>query len=133
MTAHDRPVTAPSPPIDVLGGDGDQQRGADKMNDRVRRKERRRVAANYTNGAIPSTGPLQIKHLRSAKCKKWCRNGSRSEAKTQSRRVQPRIIQNNIRAARPVGLHGLHGWGLTTEKRGDSEKNFKPRNTRNAR
>jgi len=30
----------------------------------------------FTNGAIPPTGPLQIKHLRSAKCKKWCRNGS---------------------------------------------------------
>src|SRR5260221_3505761 len=35
------------------------------------------VAVGFTNGAIPTVGPLQIKHLRSARCKKWCNNGSR--------------------------------------------------------
>src|SRR5258707_14316788 len=34
------------------------------------------IAAGFANGAIPTTGPLQIKHLRSARCKKWCNNGS---------------------------------------------------------
>ena len=32
--------------------------------------------------------------------------------------VQPRISQNNIRAARLVGLHGSHGWGLNRSERG---------------
>src|SRR5260221_1802571 len=32
--------------------------------------------ASLLSGAVPTSGPLQIRHLRSAKCKKWCRNGS---------------------------------------------------------
>src|SRR5260221_9095597 len=32
--------------------------------------------ASLLSGAVPTSGPLQIRHLRSAKCKKWGRNGS---------------------------------------------------------
>ena len=122
--------------------------------------------ASLLSGAVPTSGPLQIKHLRSAKCKKWCRNGSlicgrssgrhnrlgvlagdgssrqkgepRKTRTTRNGGSKPQLLatkghppsvaisllrtgkehnnsnhglpgcQNNIRAARPVGLHEPH-------------------------